>query len=185
MNRSELADFLIKFHSKNDILYLTELVNKDKIDIVNVLELCEKGDAKLVFRAAWLLENVVFNFPELFKKNLRQFLDSYQFQENESAQRHFSKIAMRISEKKWMVYYQLTYSDLENCLNTSFEWLINPKTQVAVKCNCIDIIYHLLEYEDWMLEELKLILEKNLLSNSPALLSRTKKILKKIKKGNR
>jgi hypothetical protein len=92
---------------------------------------------------------------------------------------------MRISEKKWMVYYQLTYSDLENCLNTSFEWLINPKTQVAVKCNCIDIIYHLLEYEDWMLEELKLILEKNLLSNSPALLSRTKKILKKIKKGNR
>lgn len=185
MNKTELADFLYKFHSKNDTLYLTELVNNDKIDILDVLELCENGNAKVVFRAAWLLENVALKFPEIFKKVLTQFLVNYESQENESAQRHFSKIAMHISEKRWIHYYELNYIDLEKCLNASFKWLIHPKTAVAIKCNCIDIIYQLSEYEDWMLEELKLILEKNLLSNSPALLSRTKKVLNKIKKGNR
>jgi hypothetical protein len=32
---------------------------------------------------------------------------------------------------------------IEAIIETTFEWMINPQTPVAVKVNCIDVLYNL------------------------------------------
>jgi len=76
---------------------------------------------------------------------------------------------------------QVKHEYLDTLIEGSFDWLIDPETPVAIQCNCMDVLCNLSEKEDWIADELRNILEQNLLSDSPALLSRTKSVLKKLK----
>lgn len=181
MNREDLALFLEENFSKTGTLFLTQLVYNNELSVRDVLYLCKHENQKILFRASWLLEHIEYHHPNLFKIVLKEFLLDYPNQVNESAQRCFSKILMSLSCPKGMKFYNLDYKDFEDSLSASFDWLINENTPVAIKSNCIDIIYQLYKNEDWIENELKIILEQNLLSTSPALLSRTKKVLKKLK----
>lgn len=179
MDKTELSKILENNYSKNDILYLVRLSLNKIIKVKNVLELSFDENPQVAFRAAWLLENIVIEYPYLFEREVKDFLKCYHLQKNESAKRCFSKIAIIVLQ--WAALYKVSYKHFEYCLSASFDWLLNDNTSVAIKCNCIDLIYDLSHHENWILEELKPILEKNLLTDSPALLSRIKKILKAIK----
>src|SRR5690606_7363078 len=112
----------------------------------------------------------------------KEFVAHYKFQKNISARRHYSKIAMSITRPRWIEFYKLSNEDIDNIIEGSFEWLIDESTPVAVKCNCLDVLYNLASYQDWILDELKPILEQGLVSDSPALISRTKGILQRLQK---
>jgi hypothetical protein len=87
---------------------------------------------------------------------------------------------MQLTDEKFMRKAKFKASVFDECLTVSFDWLLNRETPVAVQCNALDIIFQLSPYHDWIIEELAVILEQKLVSNSPALLSRSKKILKRI-----
>ncbi len=57
----------------------------------------------------------------------------------------------------------------------------DPGTPVAVQVNCMDVLYNLRGHEDWIADELKQQTEFLLRNASPALLSRGKRILLKLK----
>lgn len=88
---------------------------------------------------------------------------------------------MRLTKKDLMHFYRLKPDDFDSILEATFDWLINPKTPLAVQCNAMDIVYRLSPYHDWIKEELKVVLEQKLLVKSAALNSRTKRVLKKLK----
>jgi len=182
MEKLELIDFLEKHHTKEDMRYLTNLVREGVINVNDVFELSFDEKKKVGFRASWFLENVVAECPGRFKTVAKDFLDSYHLQQNLSARRCFSKIALYMLGGIWFSINNLKHEDFKNCIETSFDWLLENNTPLAVQCNCIDIIYELSDHEDWILEELMPILERNLLTTSPALLSRTKAILEKHQK---
>lgn len=181
MDRDTLASFLKENYSKTGNLYLLTLIERDELNIHDVLFLCNHDDPKIVFRTSWLLEHIEDSYPERFKHVLEDFIFQYPNQNNESAIRCFTKILMNITSLKGKKFYNLNFNDLEDCLSATFDWLINEKIPVAIKCNCIDIIYHLRGVDDWIELELLKVLEDNLTSSSPALLSRTKKILRLLK----
>ncbi len=182
MNKEEIVSFLEKHHTKNDMYYLTDQVRQKVISIQDVLELSFDDRKKVGFRAAWFLETVVSDCLGRFKPVAKEFLNTYHLQKNWSARRSFSKIALYMLDRFWFDIYDLKKADFQNCLETSFDWLLENNSPLAVQCNCIDIIYKLSDDEDWVLEELMPILERNLLTTSPALLSRTKAILEKYQK---
>lgn len=182
MTKEELVDFLKNNHGKEAILELTRMAEKKVVDIMDVYQLSlEYPDSQIAFRSAWLLENIFFACPEMFESILPEFLEHYAKQENKSGQRHYSKIGMEITKPIQRLKLDIPIDKLEKLLEASFDWLIDAKTPVAVKCNCLDILYNLSGKESWIISELNNILEQNLLSNSPAILSRTKSILKKLK----
>ncbi|ADY51796.1 hypothetical protein Pedsa_1228 [Pseudopedobacter saltans DSM 12145] len=182
LTKEVLADVLKENHSKSDIRELTRKANRKYVKVRDVYELTlEHEDPQVVFRSAWLLENIFFDYPEEFEYVQPLFFKDYSRQKNKSAQRHYSKIAKEVTYSAQMCLRDIKPGNFDVILEGSFDWLIDPETPVAVKCNCLDVLYNLSEQEDWILPELKNILEQNLLSNSAALLSRTKSILKKLK----
>ena len=61
-----------------------------------------------------------------------------------------------------------------------FEWLINPHTPVAVRVNCMDVLYYMSPQFPWIKEELLAQIEFYLKDGSAALQSRGKGLLKKL-----
>ncbi|WP_353136407.1 hypothetical protein [Pseudopedobacter sp.] len=182
MTLQELVDILKSNHSKKDILDLASKVNRKIVKIRDIYNLSlEHDDPQVVFRAAWVLENVYVYYPSAFDNIQRLFLRDYSKQKNRSAQRIYSKIAMHISQPVQSFMNQVKHENLDTLIEGSFDWLIDPETPVAIQCNCMDVLCNLSKKEDWIAGELRNILEQNLLSNSPALLSRTKSVLKKLK----
>ncbi|WP_026903099.1 hypothetical protein [Pedobacter glucosidilyticus] len=182
MDKEQLTNFLKHHYHKQKTIDLAKQVESSSISMDDVLQLCFQQDKQIAFRAAWLLEYAEIEAPAVFKPLVHHFLKLYKTTDNPSVQRHFSKIGMRLVHRKWKDFYQLTTQDLSILLEPSFDWLINPKVPVAVKCNCLDIIYALSDEQDWTLEELKVVLQDFLTSSSPALISRAKRVLYKIKR---
>ena len=181
MKKEILIDFLGQNYSKQQTQHLAEQCLAAEIALQDVLDLCFHDKDKIVFRAAWLLEHVEVSSPERFKSVLINFIKCYPNQINWSAQRHFTKIMMRLTRKDLMNFYRLKPDDFDLIIEATFDWLINSKTPLAVQCNAMNIIYQLSPYHEWVKEELKIVLEQKLLVESAALTSRAKRVLKKLK----
>lgn len=164
----------------NEMLTLTHLTLNGDIDCKDIIGLCGHQNPQIAFRASWTLESIAYRNPEIFLFHLSDFLSLYPTITNHSVQRCFTKIMMQLTDEKFMRKAMFKASVFDECLTVSFDWLLNPETPVAVQCNALDIIFQLSPYHDWIIEELAIILEQKLVSNSPALLSRSKKILKRI-----
>jgi len=144
----------------------------------DLIDLTFHRDGVLAFHAAWVLEHVFFA-GRAPKGDWEYFFKRYIEQRNRSCQRHFTKIAIYFFNKLPTV----ADVDLERVIERTIEWLADESTPVAVKANCIDILFALRGTEDWLAEELTFQLEFIIRSGtSAALQSRTKKFLAKLSK---
>jgi hypothetical protein len=91
---------------------------------------------------------------------------------------------MHIKHKNAHFEYKKVASTInfEPIVEATFEWLINDRTPVAVRVNCLDILYNLSNSYTWITEELKDQTRFLLKNESAAMQSRGKRVLKKIKK---
>jgi len=74
----------------------------------------------------------------------------------------------------------LSEENLQNCIEASFDWLIND-VKVATKAYSIRTLYILGNHYDWIHPELQIILNKDYASHSAAYQAVAKEVLKKIK----
>ena len=144
-----------------------------------------KEHPSVAFRAAWVLEEVAYTFPDSFVPYLKPFVAHLHEQQNLSCQRHFTKILMRCTNPKTGIGYRAAWQvipDREQVVETIFDWLISPRTPVAVQVNCLDVLLHLQAEFDWIKEELQAQVEYLLLDGSAAMQSRGKRVLNKVSK---
>lgn len=144
----------------------------------DVISLCEHQDQQVAFRASWTLDFIAAVHTEIFLNDLSVFLKLYPTIKNLSVQRSFTKIMMILTEGKFMRTQNLKPIIFDDCFTATFDWLLDPQTPLAVQCNAMDVVFQLSPYHDWVIDELKVILQQKLISGSPALISRSKKILK-------
>lgn len=142
------------------------------------------GPPEVGFRAAWILELIYEGFPEKLDQDIPAILDAYHRQQNPGAMRHFTKIMMAATDTTDKVG-KLSESDIEHLVSTTFDWMINPSTSVAVQVNCMDILFNLRSRADWIQDELEEQINFLLKDGSPALQSRGKRVLKKISKAKK
>lgn len=69
----------------------------------------------------------------------------------------------------------------EQIIETTFDWLIDPQTPVAVKVNCMDILLNFGKEQRWIPDELRSQVQFLLKDGSAAVQSRGKRILMKLK----
>ncbi len=152
---------------------LAELCKKEQSVVPYLLEISSfHKESRLAFRAAWLLESILFSsFPSADEQLL--FLKYYPLQKHNSCRRHYTKLMLLLIRKG----HKLTGSSLSTIINQTSEWLIEKNIPVAVKANCIEILYHLRNEEDWIKGELKLQIELLMKDGSAALQFRGKKYL--------
>lgn len=161
--------------------------------ITKLLDLCFHKQ-EIAFRASWILETSFESLDLIKDSEILHFLNSYKRQQNQSCQRHFTKIFMQLSHKRNSPRLigciapaidgnlpATPEQSLKELLETTFEWLIDPDTPVAVKVNCIDILFNFKNYADWVKDELKCQIEFLLKTGSAAMQSRGGRVLRRLR----
>ncbi|SIT73739.1 hypothetical protein [Pontibacter indicus] len=183
MEEEELLQKLSQPLGKLQIQELAAKTNSGKLSVQQLLVFSSSPkDRSVAFRAAWVLEYVAYTFPKQFLPYLPAFVDKLPAQHNQSCQRHYSKILMCCANPDANPLYKAAWRalpDREPVVETMFEWLINPRTPVAVKVNCLDVLVYLQPEFPWVKDELLAQTEFLMKDGSPAMLSRGKRILKR------
>ena len=159
---------------------LVKLGEDPRVPVVTLHELCyDEARPALAFRAAWLLEYISVHHPNRFRVVADSFFTQLSRQRNPSCQRHFTNILRQLTHPKAPETYKnsLLSADRAQLVEVVFGWFVDPKTPVAVKANCMDILFQLRREFNWVGEELQLQIEFLLRDGSPAIQSRGKKVL--------
>jgi len=150
------------------------------ISLQDLLDISLDKDKTISFRAAWVFETIVLKDTSLLEGLLPQFFNNLKKQKNWSCLRCYSKILMYLTSNKNRRYY-LDEGTEEDIIEHTFQWLIEQECPVAVLVNCLDILNNLSKKHIWVKEELfAQISYFQKIKPSPALLSRTKRILQSV-----
>jgi hypothetical protein len=182
MDKTELLQAISTALGKKTVKELALLHADSKLAVSDLLDLTFYRKPEVAFRAAWVLEFIVLTYPDSFKPLVTEFLDRYKEQNNPSCQRHFARIMMCLADPKYSKKLQLpSHYNLGPILEKTFEWLIEPKTPVAVKVHCMDVLFNFRNRLPWVAEELEFQIVYLLKTGSAALQSRGKAVLKKLR----
>ncbi|MFC0321609.1 MULTISPECIES: hypothetical protein [Olivibacter] len=185
MTKEQFLLEISKNVSKVKATVLAQLAISDHYTMSDLLSLCYHPQKAIAFRAAWILEFVENKSPDRFIPLLVEFIEQLTHQHNASCQRHFTKILMNYTNRKAKTirkeaFSQLTTTHKEQVVERVFEWLIKSETPVAVRVNCIEILYNLVPLFPWIKDELNAQITFYLKDGSAAMQSRGKKLLMKL-----
>lgn len=138
---------------------------------------------RIAFRAAWAVEHVLLTKKILLEQQRNRVLSIFATSGNWSVLRSYSKLVMELFENTTLVNTIENEDEIAAVLNKTFTMLENSNCPIAVRCNTYEILLAFARNNDWIPLELtnriQLDLEKN---NTPALRSRSKKVLKKLER---
>jgi hypothetical protein len=150
-----------------------------------LIHLVFEGQERINIKSAWILELVCIENISLISSHLDYFCKNLVKLTNESALRPIAKVCSFIagayySGSEHDIQNRLAENDMKLIIENNFEWLIG-KHKVACKAFAMDTLFLFGAETNWVHDELKLTLEKNLIHSSAGYQTRAKKILKKIK----
>lgn len=134
-------------------------------------------------KACWILEFVSYEELIWLQPHLDFFCTNLKILKDESAIRPIAKIVQLLVKshyKKNENSLLLSEENLQDCIEASFDWLIND-TKVAAKAYSIRTLYILGNHYDWIHPELKIILNKDYAAHSAAYKAVAREVLTKIK----
>ncbi|SKB91649.1 hypothetical protein [Daejeonella lutea] len=175
MKKSFLIEELSKPIGKKSVISFAQ---KHRAKADEVLKLCAYQNYEVAFRAAWILEAITELDTTALNPHITKFIDTYLKLANHGVQRHFTKILMGLTHS-YDGKIVLPEDKAEAVVGITFEWLIEPQTPVAVKVNCMDILYNFKDKNEWIADELRAQIEFQLQNGSAALQSRGRRILAK------
>ena len=163
-----------------------DLVIENPILFPQLLTLFFEKDNKLSIKAAWVLEFVLNKNLDWLTPHLNFFTQNLSTLHLGSAVRPAAKICEFIakaytSKKDSIIKSKLTEKQINLIIETGFDWMISQH-KVAVKAYTMKTLHLFGNKSDWIHEELKLIIQQNILTESPAYKARGKMILALINK---
>ena len=166
-------------------LRVANLVLENPILFKYLIELVFEFENKLSIKAAWVLEFVCDKKLDWLLPHLNYFTQNIHKIKFDSAVRPIAKICEFLakeytSKQSSIIKNKITLKNINSIIETGFDWLIGDQ-KVAVKAYTMEMLFLFGKNENWVHEELQLIIEKNMLNESAAYKARGKKILSWIK----
>ena len=167
-------------------LRVSELVLKNKELFKYLLELTFEVENKLSIKAAWVLEFVCTEKLEWLMPYLNYFTKNISRVKFDSSVRPVSKICNFLaiaynSKKDSLTKKTLTKQHIDLIIEVGFDWMISNQ-KVAVKAYTMNSLLLFGENYDWVHEELKLIIQQNIMNESAAYKARGRITLELINK---
>lgn len=183
MNADLLLPHLNKKLSKNKVVMLRRKIRKSDMPLEDLIKLSLSPDGSVAWRAAWILENVVVGKMTAYIHQIPVIITAFPVVKSDGAKRHYGKMMMKITDpKSAMLQNIMAKTDMENVVETCFDWLIDEKIKVAVKVFCIQILFNLHFRYDWIREELPVQIEHLMHDGSAGIQSKGRKILSALRK---
>jgi hypothetical protein len=148
-----------------------------------LVSVCFSPSDKNHHKACWILEFVAYEELIWLQPHLNFFLSNLKNLKDESAIRPIAKVLQLLVKshyKKDENSILLSEENLQDCIEASFDWLIND-VKVATKAYSIRTLYVLGNHYDWIHPELRIILDKDYADHSAAYKAVAKEVLKRIK----
>ncbi len=136
------AEIVIK---KGELESLYAFATAKNADIYFVKTKVEKE--QLIFRAAYVLEYIYFNYATDFLPYKQRFINDALQTENSSCKRHFLKILVHILRNN-----EISPKQKHTIAETTLEWLCEKNQKVAVKVWAMNILSLLKSELDWLQE---------------------------------
>ena len=111
----------------------------------NTLALSKIQKQNVIFRSAYTLEYIYFNYPDLFIPFREQFMTDFVLCQNSSAKRHLSKMMADL-----LKYHTPTTEQIEAIAEASANWVAEPTVRVAVKVWSMSILKILKPKVSWI-----------------------------------
>ena len=177
----------IKSMSKSHRDKISGIVLKDETLFKSLIEITFDYNNETSVKAALILEIVCEHRLDWIAYSLPYFTKNINQLDNDSAIRPAAKICNLIAQEVNSKFDSpikiiATQPQLEQVIETCFYWLRKDDTKVATKAHAMEALYFLGLQNSWILYELKMILEKNIPTESPAYETRGKKILELMSK---
>lgn len=153
-------------------------IRQTDISYLDLLEASMDKHQQTAFRAAWLLEHILLDHPQLLSEFYTDFLRYVPVQQNWSCIRSYSKILMLATQRNSSIRHTTAQEEL--IIEHTFKWLIAPGAPVAGLVNCMDVLYNLSSKHPWVSDELAAQIKFLLKNPTAALASRGNRILKRI-----
>jgi len=144
-----------------------------------LLELVFNNNKDIGIKSAWALELVYQKNSLFFKKHIHYFVNNLNKIKEESALRPISKVCSFLARDYQSNKIELSMHQKEIIIEQNFDWLI-ANHKIATQVFAMETLYLLGSTNNWVHDELKSILEKNIQLKSAGYQSRAKKILKKL-----
>ena len=148
-----------------------------------LVSICFTPSDKNNHKACWILEFVSYEELLWLQPHLDFFCSNLKVLKDESSLRPIAKVVQLLVKshyKKDENKIFLSEENLQDCIEASFDWLIND-VKVATKAYSIRTLYLLGNHYDWIHPELKVIIDKDFGDHSAAYKAVAKEVLKKIK----
>lgn len=149
-----------------------------------LVTICFSPEDKNNHKACWILEFVSYEELIWLQPHLDFLCSNLKVLKDESAIRPIAKVVQLLVKshyKKNDDSILLSEENLQDCIEASFDWLIND-VKVATKAYSIRTLYVLGNHYDWIHPELQIILNKDYGDHSAAYKAVAKEVLKKIEK---
>nr|WP_315242388.1 hypothetical protein [uncultured Flavobacterium sp.] len=148
-----------------------------------LVSICFSPSDKNNHKACWILEFVSYEELLWLQPHLDFFCSNLKVLKDESSIRPIAKVLQLLVKSHYQKEENsilLSEENLQNCIEASFDWLIND-VKVATKAYSIRTLYLLGKHYDWIHPELKVILDKDYGDHSAAYKAVAREVLKKIK----
>ena len=170
INRDRVVDIIL-----NDTSHFAELIS-----------IAFQTTSKTHIKAAWILELVCEQQLQLLIPHLDFFAENLKNVSHDSAIRPVSKIcnflAIAYTSKKDLDFKNLIHKNhINTIIEVGFDWMIGT-TKVATKAYTMNALFLFGKKHDWVHQELKLVLEQQIPTESAAYKARGKMTLALINK---
>jgi len=182
MNEAELIKQLSATIGKTKVDKLVKILKDQSFALHDLINLTFYPDKTIAFRAAWLLENAFLNDPLSYLPEVDYLLTRFGEVKYPSCQRHYAKIIMHLTSPKAHISIKtkLQQTDLEPIIEKCFDWMIDPKVLIAVKCFAAEALFNMRHRYPWIKEELANQLVYLMNNGSAAIQARGRKLLKSL-----
>lgn len=168
----DLLHDILHNRSKEHMQRMAAWVGTDEKRLAGFMDIFLHSEPEITERAAWLLSTITDKRPQLAVPYLRQLYD------------RMMQPGMHVAVKR-AVLGAMQHVDIPeelegDVMNTTFDWLADPKETVAVRCHSMTILDNLSKRYPELRQELTAIIEDQLQHEPTAgFVSRAKQVLRK------
>lgn len=182
LTKDELLSEISKTIEKIKVVKLTAILKKQNFSLHDLIDITFNENKNIAFRAAWLLENLFLQSPEIYIDELEYLIPKIPGIKNPGCKRHYAKIMMHITMPKTngAIKDRLAKINLELLTEQLFDWMIDPKVLVAVKVFVAQTLFNLRYRYPWIKDELAEQLKFLMRNGTAAIQTRGNKLLAKL-----
>lgn len=170
----DLRTEILREHSKAQTMRIVQEIGDDRKAFDELMRLFLQDEYRVVQRAAWAVSYCLEAHPDWVDSYLPDLLRSLRNPKHDAVKRNTVKC---------LEFVPVPAEYLGETIDLLFQFLIDPKETIAVRCYGMSAILHLCKDEPDLLEELRLTILEILEQESTAgLRARASMVLKEIKR---